>query len=1540
MATETVKSMDLPLLDDFDTFEEYYECMQMWELETKVKPENRGPMVAMSIPVDSTKFGDKLRKSVFKTVKPSTLSGNRNGCKAVLDFLKEKLGKCKMADRIETFLKLIEYIRTPGQNIKEFINEFHARYNDCKSLNLNFDDEILTYFMMFNCKLNSIEATLVKSNLNHEENVGNLYNLVKKRMIEMLTNSMGDVVGKQGIPTADVLVAEHHDVLVANGWKPPNKGKYKGYNRVSQNRPDQRNGKMPQQRQQQSDRPQQRQQQPDIGSNPIGTDGKRWQCKACKSTMHLIAKCPHAKSYNQSNGKRQNYESYKKKETYLVEVNHDNEVDEPLLNEYESDSSDPEYVSDQVFCTTDSQKSMFLTEGFGKGSFDTGCTASVAGQVWFDNFVKELPKLRKQQIQGPFKSGRTFMFGNQGVLSSGAMYKLPVKLRGEDHEMEVDIINSDIPLLISRKEMSKLDISIDNKNDKATIRGLPLPVSTTSAGHLIVDLIGKKEVIEMEKVFSVNIMDGDESQQMKSLNKIHKQFGHRPKRAFVNLLKAAGKWDNKFSGMLDHIIDGCQGCIMRKRNPDRPVVAMPMGTEFNEVVTMDLKIWRGKNILYLIDSFTRYTVATVIPKKQPDMVVGAIMEKWVAYFGLMGGILSDNGGEFSSELMREVVSILGVIDHTTSAESPWSNGLCEKNHALADNILQSVIRDYPDMKLDTAIAWACSAKNSLLMVYGYSPNQLVLGKNPRLPNVIDDPPPSWEMKTKSKALMDHLNALQATRQAFLKSESCERLKKALKAKIRRVEEIYENGDIVFYKRERDEIWRGPAKVVFQDGKVIFVRHAGYVVTVHGARLKEAGERLERKIIEQYEEFQKTVIEKNKAVPKAKEVKKKQYEEYTKEIGEVERHEDDGESEDEENEPIQEERQVEEHSSEEERDNEIQGLAEKESEQVNARVENEVREERQENSATPANVRMNAENVRLKLKEKDRVEIKEGDKWQSGVVTRRAGKATGKSKDWWNFKLDNGKEFSADITQSEVRKVTEEEAMYVWAHDEVLACMIPKEQRNTPECVAAKKIELEKLKSFDTYKVVSDIGQTSISTTWVMTQKGDEARARLTARGYEEEDSFPKDSPTMQKHSMRILLSLAALNKWTIETTDIKSAFLQGNKLEREVFVKPPKEAEMKGKLWKLEKCLYGLKDASRQWYKKVQDKLDDLGFKRSKYDQGLFYKLQGGKLIGMIGLHVDDFLTCGGKIFEQTILPDLLKAFEVGKSEAEEFVYTGFRLTQTDKGIKLDQTDFVNNIENPVINADRMKQKNDEMSQDELTWLRRWTGITNWTVRSTRPDLSFDMINHSTKFKGGKVEDLVSAKRTLNNLQRNPAFIMISDVQQAKDCEIWCYSDAAFRNLNDGLDSAGGYVILVVNTKNGLCAPLDWKANKIKRKVASTLAAETISLGTALDSAVSIRDMIVELTGGHINWQVKAIVDNKSCCDAVYSTTSVTERKLRAEIAVIKELIEEKIVSEVKWVRGQYMLADIMTKKGVNSLPLMTVLQQGRISKELMEVCK
>ena len=92
------------------------------------------------------------------------------------------------------------------------------------------------------------------------------------------------------------------------------------------------------------------------------------------------------------------------------------------------------------------------------------------------------------------------------------------------------------------------------------------------------------------------------------------------------------------------------------------------------------------------------------------------------------------------------------------------------------------------------------------------------------------------------------------------------------------------------------------------------------------------------------------------------------------------------------------------------------------------------------------------------------------------------------------------------------------------------------------------------------------------------------RARLVARGFEEEEFIQSDSPTLSKAGFRIILVTAASKRWQIQTTDIKSAFLQGSQVERVIFLKPPKEAEAPNRLWKLKKALYGLKDAGRQWF--------------------------------------------------------------------------------------------------------------------------------------------------------------------------------------------------------------------------------------------------------------------------------------------------------------------------------------------------------------------
>ena len=149
--------------------------------------------------------------------------------------------------------------------------------------------------------------------------------------------------------------------------------------------------------------------------------------------------------------------------------------------------------------------------------------------------------------------------------------------------------------------------------------------------------------------------------------------------------------------------------------------------------------------------------------------------------------------------------------------------------------------------------------------------------------------------------------------------------------------------------------------------------------------------------------------------------------------------------------------------------------------------------------------------------------------------------------------------------------------------------------------------------------------------WVCTEKTVDGRKRikagLVAHGFDEipSEKVRFHSPTGSKEVLRILMTLMASNGWTCNTTDIKAAFSQGNKLDHDVHLKPPVEVESDGKLWKLNKCVYGLSDASRVWYFSVRNELLKCGCIQSKADLSLFYCYYDDKLAGLFLMHVDDF---------------------------------------------------------------------------------------------------------------------------------------------------------------------------------------------------------------------------------------------------------------------------------------------------------------------------
>ena len=130
-----------------------------------------------------------------------------------------------------------------------------------------------------------------------------------------------------------------------------------------------------------------------------------------------------------------------------------------------------------------------------------------------------------------------------------------------------------------------------------------------------------------------------------------------------------------------------------------------MANKFNNKVALGLKIWKGgKYILHMIDMFSRLSVSVFIERKHPREIVDKIMWYWVAAgWGVMKSVLFDNGGEFSNHEIREVASILNVETCTTPSESPWSNGLCERNHQITDRMLEILEDENPNTDFDTLL---------------------------------------------------------------------------------------------------------------------------------------------------------------------------------------------------------------------------------------------------------------------------------------------------------------------------------------------------------------------------------------------------------------------------------------------------------------------------------------------------------------------------------------------------------------------------------------------------------------------------------------------------------------------------------------------------------------------------------------------------------------------------------------------------------------------------------------------------------------------
>jgi len=239
-----------------------------------------------------------------------------------------------------------------------------------------------------------------------------------------------------------------------------------------------------------------------------------------------------------------------------------------------------------------------------------------------------------------------------------------------------------------------------------------------------------------------------------------------------------------------------------------------------------------------------------------------------------------------------------------------------------------------------------------------------------------------------------------------------------------------------------------------------------------------------------------------------------------------------------------------------------------------------------------------------------------------------------------------------------------EAISVWLSEKV-----SRKDYDTPEVWDAMNKEMKNPQEHETYEEVRrESFMNVIPSLWVVNRHTEDGKidsgkvkARLVVQGNLDNgvQETPSDSPTVDRHSVKLALSVAASLKWRVRTMDVSAAFLQGRKINRVVHVEPPKEFKKAGRVWRLRKGLYGLREASTLWFEELSAHLEKRGGQKMLGDDAVFLFFRNGKLVGIVCVHVDDIIATGDEQFHTEVIDEIKKRFKISKDQEGNFTYTG-----------------------------------------------------------------------------------------------------------------------------------------------------------------------------------------------------------------------------------------------------------------------------------------
>lgn len=420
-------------------------------------------------------------------------------------------------------------------------------------------------------------------------------------------------------------------------------------------------------------------------------------------------------------------------------------------------------------------------------------------------------------------------------------------------------------------------------------------------------------------------------------------------------------------------------------------------------------------------------------------------------------------------------------------------------------------------------------------------------------------------------------------------------------------------------------------------------------------------------------------------------------------------------------------------------------------------------------------------------------------------------------------------------------------------------------------LAAMGDEMEYLDKNQTWELVKRPKERKIVTCkWVFKKKegsspteGVKYKVRVVARGFTQREGVDYNeifSPVVRHTSIRVLLAMVAHQDLELEQLDVKTAFLHGE-LDEEIYMTQPDGFQVPGKedyVCRLKKSLYGLKQSRRQWYKRFDSYMIELGYNRSEYDCCVYHnKLGDGSFIYLVR-YVDDMLIVAKAKSDIQMLKGLLSAeFEIKDLGAAKKIL-GMKIYRErgQKKLFLSHKGYIQKIlsrfgmttakpiDTPSASNNHLSVAFAPKTAEEKEYMSRVpyasaVGSLMYAMVCTRPDLAH-AVSVVSGFMGdpGK-EHWQAVKRIFRYLRgtSDVGLIYGNDTQ----CLVTGYSDSDYAGDVDIRRSMTGYVF----TLGG--SVVSWKATLQVTITLSTTEAEYMALTAAAKERIWLKGLVSDL---------------------------------------------------------------------------------------------